>query len=720
METPYGEASAPPSYEDTMNNHPYGAAMSSAGHDPRSSSMQSLVPEEDTNERRRKLLLIYLHGFMGNETSFQSFPAHVHNLVTILVAESHVVHTKIYPRYKSRQNITQVAEDFSKWLEPHESRDTDVILLGHSMGGLLSGEVMLLAPPPPPSSQAFRHRILGTINFDVPFLGIHPGVVSSGLASIFKPAPAPAESPTASPNATTSTSSLTPTSPSSVDNLFASPTDPNFNPKFANDTNIAVRKGWQSTLHFLTKHSDGLRQATKQYVKSHLEFGGAMADYKSLLARYEKMRGLEYEDAGTRRKAIGRDSSLTVPRVRFINYYTACSGRPKKLKEEKEEGRDGGRSLSPSGRSSVDGGRSRSRSPRISIEEFRDDGSVVSVPWEEADEPLAQVAPQAVSDYESEEDKEEVGDAHSEHDAEEADDGELKAMESTTTLGTMDSETVEKTLAGHHVPMPMWPPMPMEPSEPGPLEYGIYSDKLVQEAMKKDHDRRVKAYKQAMKDREAMIGDRKRAEDKIRKAAAKEIMKKQKAEEKSDTQKAEEKAKKQKAEEEAKKKKAEEEAKKKAAEEEAKKKKAEEKAAKQAKKAEEKAQRKAQKARADARQDADTHALSTVPTASSAASGSLALNTTHPTASTSSLPTSPAGENKKPAKDRKFCMLPSKGEDGERDPTWVRVYMEGVDEVGAHCGLFAVSPTYERLVGEVGAKVEEWVGDGRYPSARKN
>ena len=64
------------------------------------------------------------------------------------------------------------------------------------------------------------------------------------------------------------------------------------------------------------------------------------------------------------------------------------------------------------------------------------------------------------------------------------------------------------------------------------------------------------------------------------------------------------------------------------------------------------------------------------------------------------------GANKK--KERKFCMLPSKV-NGALDPTWIRVYMEGVDEVGAHCGLFFPGPHYETLVGDVGSRIIEWV-----------
>ena len=87
-----------------------------ASRDPRSSSMQSLIPvPESEHAGRRTLLLIYIHGFMGDETSFQSLPAHVHNLVTVTLADTHVVHTKIYPKYKSRRAIEFARDDFSKW-----------------------------------------------------------------------------------------------------------------------------------------------------------------------------------------------------------------------------------------------------------------------------------------------------------------------------------------------------------------------------------------------------------------------------------------------------------------------------------------------------------------------------------------------------------------------------------------------------------------------------
>lgn len=53
------------------------------------------------------------------------------------------------------------------------------------MGGILAAEVVLLQD----SSGNRRHRILGIIAFDSPFLGMHPGVISAGLGSLFRTEP---------------------------------------------------------------------------------------------------------------------------------------------------------------------------------------------------------------------------------------------------------------------------------------------------------------------------------------------------------------------------------------------------------------------------------------------------------------------------------------------------------------------------------------------------
>lgn len=53
-----------------------------------------------------------------------------------------------------------------------------VILLAHSMGGLLAADAAL-------SQRPEAARIIGITFFDVPFLGMHPHVILSGIASLF-------------------------------------------------------------------------------------------------------------------------------------------------------------------------------------------------------------------------------------------------------------------------------------------------------------------------------------------------------------------------------------------------------------------------------------------------------------------------------------------------------------------------------------------------------
>lgn len=54
-----------------------------------------------------------------------------------------------------------------------------VILLGHSMGGLLAADAATDV------SNAQRKRIAGMVAFDTPYLGMHPHVMITGIASLF-------------------------------------------------------------------------------------------------------------------------------------------------------------------------------------------------------------------------------------------------------------------------------------------------------------------------------------------------------------------------------------------------------------------------------------------------------------------------------------------------------------------------------------------------------
>ncbi|RMZ69874.1 catalytic [Pyrenophora seminiperda CCB06] len=718
----------PPRNSSTDAPPPY-SLVAMQSQDPRSSSTESLVPDpalEDTG--RRRLLLVYIHGFMGNETSFRSFPAHVHNLVTITLAETHVVHTKIYPRYQSKHSLEIARDNFSRWYEPkayttrlapHEDQWTDIILLGHSMGGLLAGDIALV----------FRHRILGVVNFDVPFLGMHPGIIKAGLGSIFSAPPAPQDAIVEDAGV-----GQRPSRMSTIFNL--KPTDPNYNPAFPNDVHLPNRKGWENSVHWLTKHyKDGLKEATKGLVKSHLEFGSAMADYKELKNRYVKVRALEEDDE--RKRKTAHSQMPTVPRIRFVNYYTASTGRSKKPK-------------SPASPPPTSPTQSRSASLQLQHQD-----SDTSVRQDLSQQPQFHEETGSTSTLSPE-----IELTHIHPDP--IVDTPRVSLEAKQDDHVPASSETPRSMEAHasgdlQNGPPNLPEIPPIPQEPPFVDLMQFPDKASRKAAEKEHDQALKEYQKAVKARNKIINERTKMEERYEKDKAKEKKEQDKKEKKLQEQvekvrKEREKEAKQRQDQVEKAQKEEEnrtrdkekhmstEEKQRQKEREQRKAEAEQRDA-EARQRQREADLRAGKIPAEdkpepppvvAQLEEDVGAMelgdsepahdSRSPYAHYEFSRSGIMSQSPPDSraeSTYTLSTmdsrnshakADASETQaKPKKLRKFCMLPPKDADGNKDPTWIRVFMENMDEVTAHTSLFFINETYERLVGDVSARIEDWV-----------
>ncbi|KAL9129990.1 MAG: hypothetical protein Q9217_001712 [Psora testacea] len=548
-------------------------------------------------------------------------------------------------------------------LGPHESPGTDVILLGHSLGGILCAEVALLAPYTGGSIRQFTHRILGTINFDTPFLGMHPGVIASGLGSLVRHGP---DSPNARPSAsgtatqdstkegvpssnesasyfgltaTTSTTSLLTESSSTTNLAVTTPQaldtpikDPNYDPPFPNDIRLPQRTGWNNAWHFINKHSDGLVRATKSYVTSHLEFGGCLADYNGLKARYARIRELEE----------GREGA----RVRFVNYYTASTGRPKKVKEAEGQrvgqfdGREASLGEELSQLSLSEGGKTPpSPSPSIIIEQAEGergldtDGNSLHRQQYSSHSKLADDEGPLTEGGQSVE-LEMLA--------------PIKAEDGTQANTPSPFEAASTRNDSSDSPLPPIPPAPLEPT---PFTC-VSEDKEMRRLARNEHGRQVKCYQRAVKDRDKTIKDRRKYLEKREKLSTKERDK--------ETQR------------------------------------------------EKKARRKEEAMEAKREASVEKEVEKAAETAISNSDGAMLTPTTSEVDERDT-----QGKPRKPPRDRKFCLLPNRVS-GEIDPCWVRVFMPGVDEVGAHCGLFIMDGSrYEWFVENVSERIVDWVGEIR-------
>ncbi|TLS31629.1 hypothetical protein PpBr36_02356 [Pyricularia pennisetigena] len=752
-------------------------------------SMEEFGAAAGHQDPRRTLLVVYIHGFMGNDTSFQRFPAHMHEFLRESLAETHAVHTKIYPRYKTYRTIDVATENFSRWLSPHESSTTDVVLVGHSMGGLLAADVVLL---PAAGDQGGgrgrrRHRILGTVSLDSPFLGLHPGIITAGIASLFRKSPEPpgkdawAEAdqrgrlgavpstpnfPALSPSSSLSPepslhgdlSELSPAPsgassstgasyfqsnasqgtvgsssssgkqnapPSALDSIISigrsatavGKSDPHYNPPFFNDVQFKDRGFLRNVWHFAQKRKlegENLIDAATDHIVRHLQFGKCLADLKGLHARYDAIRALE-------------DESME-RRVRFVNYYTASTGRLKEPKEQKDgsksplersHSRENSTTSLEANRATLDAATcgltttdglldvperasdsSQLTTPRISIKHHGDslnsntsgvNGASTSKAQEAGDNreangssasntdlPHEQTDPETPPpEYESGTNTPELRSISPNPEAEEA----PPPLPQRPTPNTEGETSSDKPDDDSNIP-----PAPQEPQR-----LNIPEDAKPEERkrLEKEYKQALKKYEQDVKARIKAIKERDKALEKERSKKDKEKQKREKEEQKRLQQQE----------------------------------KKREKEAKEKAKQKEKEQGQSQASGGGEVAAGDTHhednnGNDTTTTHDivlrQAADAIVAGNQHHKQADVDRAVLAGSSNNtnkeeKKPKKLRKFCMLPRKKSDGSRDSCWIDVYMEGMDEVGAHCGLFFPGPQYETLIGDVGMRIQGWV-----------
>ncbi|KXX75555.1 hypothetical protein MMYC01_207621 [Madurella mycetomatis] len=168
---------------------------------------------------KKTLLLCFIHGFKGDEDTFGHNYAFTKDLRELVAGALPKVNVQaiIYPKYETRGDLGDCVSRFRDWLlnkvidlevaagtpSPTIDPSVRVILVGHSMGGIVAAETAIALasdhpihnsvdedsptksatdPLPPPNALMFPY-IQGVLAFDTPFLGISPGVVAHGAES---------------------------------------------------------------------------------------------------------------------------------------------------------------------------------------------------------------------------------------------------------------------------------------------------------------------------------------------------------------------------------------------------------------------------------------------------------------------------------------------------------------------------------------------------------
>ncbi|KAJ3857103.1 hypothetical protein EV368DRAFT_71222 [Lentinula lateritia] len=257
---------------------------------------------------QRLVHLVYIHGFRGTIYSRSpratiAFPTHLQQYLTDHIP-THLnlkVQSSLYPTYKSVKPISSATKTFIEWLRTQPPGP--VILLAHSMGGLLAAEAAT-----DPSN--VHNRIVGLIAFDCPYLGMHPHVVITGIASLvpkkaegkmkteaeLNPSPnvrivdrtketenwvdsekQDAYSPSLSPSQLSLSTSATSTFHNKSDSLISRTM------KFVSSHSDDPLVRWTR------KHSNEPFSAGKRWVVEHFQFGSCMFDPSGLKDRYTNL-----------------------------------------------------------------------------------------------------------------------------------------------------------------------------------------------------------------------------------------------------------------------------------------------------------------------------------------------------------------------------------------------------------------------------------------------
>ncbi|KAJ7638933.1 hypothetical protein FB45DRAFT_827564 [Roridomyces roridus] len=139
-----------------------------------------------TTTNSELVICVFIHGFKGTDETFGSFPERLQHLLSETISDA-AVECVVFPSYETKGELDKAVVRFSDWLTNLTvekevasglgAGKAKIVLLGHSMGGLLAADTLRDFVNSRPDPQApLWPRIIGLVAFDTPYLGLHPAV----------------------------------------------------------------------------------------------------------------------------------------------------------------------------------------------------------------------------------------------------------------------------------------------------------------------------------------------------------------------------------------------------------------------------------------------------------------------------------------------------------------------------------------------------------------
>ncbi|KAK0498596.1 hypothetical protein EDD18DRAFT_1104114 [Armillaria luteobubalina] len=132
------------------------------------------------------LLLVFIHGFKGDDETFLQFPQRMQHILSDTIPDC-TVESIVFPVYETKGDLNEAVVRFADWLTTLTverevasgggAGKAKIVLCGHSMGGILAADTLREFVKTKPDQKApLWPKIIACIAYDTPYLGLHPYV----------------------------------------------------------------------------------------------------------------------------------------------------------------------------------------------------------------------------------------------------------------------------------------------------------------------------------------------------------------------------------------------------------------------------------------------------------------------------------------------------------------------------------------------------------------